>query len=259
MKNTKQAGTSGKGFYAALSLSVAMVGAACWYANSQAAKPTPSAVPEHSMTTVVRTPAQTAPAVTTAVTVTRPPAVTVPTTAAPQEAEEAAAILRRTTALTEAPAPQPAETQAPVEQPLPPVEGEVLQGFSHGELVKSPTTGIWSTHNGIDFAAPYGTEVIASEDGTVTAIERDALFGICVTVLHDDGTVTRYCGLNEGLNVQAGELISRGTVIGAVGDTNEAESTLAPHLHFEVLHNDAYIDPQSYLAGALNAAQIPPQ
>lgn len=253
MKNTKHAGTSGKGFYAALSLSVAMVGAACWYASAQAGKQTPPAAPVHTAAagtqpaatgTALTRPAYTAPTVTTA----RPAAAT---TAATAEAEEAAAILRRTTALTEAPAPQPAETEAPVEQPLKPVEGEILQGFSHGELVKSQTTGIWSTHNGIDYAAPYGTEIVAAEDGTVTAIDKDALFGICVTILHENGAVTRYCGLNEGLNVQAGEVISRGTVIGAVGDTNEAESTLAPHLHFEVLLNDVYVDPESYLCGAL--------
>lgn len=257
MKNTKHAGTTGKGFYAALSMSVAMVGAACWYAYSQAGKPTaPAVISEQSQSaeakrpapasTALTRPAYTAPTMTTA----RPATVT---TAQPVEAEEAAAILRHTTAVTEPEAPQPAETTAPVEQPLPPLEGAVLQRFSHGELVKSPTTGIWSTHNGVDYAAPYGTEVCVTEDGTVTSVGKDALWGICITVLHENGTVTRYCGLNEGLSVAAGDVIPRGTVLGAVGDTNEAESTMEPHLHFEVLHNDAYIDPESYLCGALNA------
>ena len=255
MKNKKHAGTTGKGFYAALSLSVAMVGAACWYAYSEAGKMTPPQAPEKRITAEYSQP----PKQTTA----PPPAQTAPRTAprmtapaaeakAEAEAEAAAALLHRAaeSTVTEA-QPAPAETEAQVEQPLAPVAGEVIQPFSQGELVRSQTTGIWETHNGTDYAAPYGTEVCVTEDGTVTSVGRDALFGICVTVLHENGTVTRYCGLNEGVSVFAGDVISRGTVLGAVGDTNEAESALEPHLHFEVRHNDRYIDPESYLAGAL--------
>lgn len=255
MKKKQHAGMTGKGFYAALSLSVAMVGAACWYAYSEAGKLTPPAVSESRITaeyTQPQRPAETAPpaAVTTALpeTTSAAPPVTV-------EAEEAAALLNRTTTTAAESAPQPAETEAPVEEPLPPVEGDVLQRFSQGELVKSPTTGIWQTHNGIDFIAPYGTEVVCTEDGTVTSVGKDALYGICVTVLHENGAVTRYCGLNEGVNVFPGDVIPRGTVLGAVGETNEAESAVESHLHFEVQHNDSYIDPESYLAGALMPKQ----
>ncbi len=256
MKNKQTAGISGKGFYAALSLSVAMVGAACWYAYSEAGKLTSPAAPvpqikaEYTGPRTTTMPAQTNPVMTA------PPRTALNTrpVAPDADAEEAAAILRHTTATTtaETQPPAPAETEAPVEQPVPPVEGAVIQPFSQGELVKSPTTGIWQTHNGTDYYAPFGTEVHCTEDGTVTGIEHDALYGITVTVLHENGTVTRYCGLNEGLNVQAGDIIGRGTVLGAIGDTNDAESTLESHLHFEVQHNDKYIDPESYFCGALS-------
>lgn len=259
MKQKTQAGVTGKGFYAALALSTAMVGAACWYAYSEAGKLTPPAEPTYEYSS-------TQPAVTTAPQLTTAPRTT-PYTAPPRtqsvtettaEAAEAAAILHRVTeAQTEPPAP--AETEAPVEQPMPPVAGSLLQAFSRGELVKSPTTGIWSTHNGADYAVPYGTEVCCTEDGTVTGIMRDALLGICVTMLHEDGTVTRYCGLNEGLNVQSGDVIARGTVLGAVGDTNESEGTLESHLHFEVQRNGEYMDPESYLAGTAEAAEPNPE
>ena len=257
MKKKTQTGAAGKGFYAALALSTAMVGAACWYAYSEAGKLTPPAEPEHQYS-AVRTEQ---PAVTTAPQVTAPPRTTRTTkyTAPPrtesvtepdaEAAAEAAAILKRTTEPQTEP-PVPAETEAPEELPVPPVSGALLQGFSGGELVKSPTTGIWSTHNGADYAVPYGTEVCCSADGTVTGIVQDALLGICVTVLHEDGTVTRYCGLNEGLNVQSGDVVARGTVLGAVGDTNESESRIEPHLHFEVQQNDKYIDPETYLHAA---------
>ncbi len=261
MKRTKNAGMSGKGFYAALSLSVAMVGAACWYAWSEADRLHPPAAPQSSLTAETDKPRVTAPrkpAVTAAQMEQRPQTETKPA----EDAEEAAAILRRRTApAAETTAAVPAETTAapppelPVQTPLLPLSGETLQRFSHGELVKSATTGIWSTHNGTDLAAPLGTEVLCTEDGTVTFAGKDALWGVTVSVQHENGNVTRYCGLNEALSVQAGDVILRGAVIGTVGDTNEAERAEASHLHFEVLHNDGYIDPESYFAGALSVQQ----
>ena len=257
MKQKTHAGKTGKGFYAALALSTAMVGAACWYAYSEAGKLTPPAAPEHQYTGMLP---QTTSAVQQSTTAphttknTAPPRTETFTETQTEAAAEAAAILHHTTAPETEP-PVPAETEAPVEQPVPPVDGPLLQRFSHGALVKSETTGIWSTHNGADFAAAYGADIFCTEDGTVTGVEQDALLGICVTVLHENGTVTRYCGLNEGLNVQPGDIIGRGTVIGALGCTNESESSLESHLHFEVRQNDKYIDPESYLAGALAAAE----
>ena len=252
MEKQKHTGMTGKGFYAALSMSVAMVGAACWYAYSETGKHKPPAVTEYSTPAAETKPPVTAP-LHTAVT-TEPPATMRRTekavTEKTAEAEEAAAILHRTTE-TETLPPEPAETQAPAELPLMPVAGTLLRQFSQGELVKSPTTGIWQTHNGADYAAPLGTDVCCTEDGAVAVVEHDPLLGISVTLLHGNGAVTRYCGLNENLNVQAGDIIERGTVIGTIGATNEAESTLEPHLHFEVLWNDAFIDPESYLSGAL--------
>ena len=259
MNKTKQAGMSGKGFYAALSLSVAMVGAACWYAYSAAGKPQQPQIAESSVTAD-----QTAPAVTSVTaqaglterpqSSARTVTVTTVTVTAP-DAEEAAALVHKTASETDASVTVTAETTALAVLPMMPVNGAVVQPFSNGELVKSQTTGIWQTHNGADFAASPGTEVYAVLDGTVTSVERDALWGICVTMLHDDGTVTRFCGLNEGLNAEAGQVLPRGTVLGAVGDTNEAESAQMSHLHFEVLKNVKFIDPELFLSGASAEAQ----
>ena len=246
MNNATHAGKTGKGFYAALSLSVAMVGAGCWYAFSAAGKQPVTRIPQQSIT-------ETQPAATTArTTQTSEAAVTTArTTLTTQDAEEAAALLRHTTEATEAvTVTVTAATTAAAETPCAPVAGELIQPFSGGELVKSPTTGIWATHNGCDFAAAIGTEVCAVLDGTVTKIIRDPLWGVSVTLLHEDGTVTRYCGLNENLDVIAGQILERGTVLGTVGDTNEAESATEPHLHFEVLQNDLYTDPMQFLSAA---------
>ena len=250
MKKTANAGASGKGFYAALSLSVALVGAACWYAYTGAGNQQKPETAESSVQAEFTAPLMTSAGgpqtqttlQTTAVTTTQPPQ----TTASEPDAEEAAALLHKTTASKTTTVT--AETTAKVETPMMPVSGEVIGQFSNGELVKSKTTGIWQTHNGIDIAAAPGTEVCAVMDGTGTEVDRDALWGICVTMLHDDGTVTKYCGLNEGLSAEPGQVLPRGTVIGAIGDTNEAESSVQPHLHFEVRQNDCYVDPEKYLS-----------
>lgn len=244
MKNAKSAGMSGKGFYVALSLCIAMVGAACWYAYSRTAQP--QTVPDGNVSSISDT---TLPSTSTRVTTTTTRANVMTTRTTPVTEDVLAIIPSRTTTQTTA-TTAIATTTAPAELPVYPVSGEVLQQFSHGELVKSATTGIWQTHNGVDFSAAVGDEVIAVADGTVTAVERDPLWGVCVTILHNDGVTSRYCGLNEGLTVSAGEILERGTVIGAVGDTNESEGAMDSHLHFEMRRNDSYIDPIAYLQGA---------
>lgn len=240
---------SGKGFYAALSLSIAMVGAACWYAYSQSGRQPARRGTESS---TVQSQTSQLPAVTSQTTTLPTDIITEPRTEqtrSTEPAEEAAAVIRPdTTALSEN--TESAATTAPAELPVRPVEGGLLNPFSKGELVKSVTTGIWQTHNGADYAAALGTEVRCAADGTVTAVGKDALWGVCVSVLHGDGTVTRYCGLNEGLNVMAGQVLERGDVIGAVGATAESESLTEPHLHFEVRRNEAYIDPELFFQSA---------
>ncbi|MBR5370605.1 MAG: M23 family metallopeptidase [Oscillospiraceae bacterium] len=254
MNNPFRTGSSGKSFYAALSLSLAMVGAACWYAYS------------HNDS---KQPERTAPAQTSAAPVTTARTVQTAAVTAAEPAEQAAAIFHRkttqstaytttttTAAVTTVTFTVPAVTTAHVELPHVPVQGKPILAFTHGELMKSKTTGIWATHNGTDFAAAIGSDVYCTLDGTVTEIRRDPLWGVCVTVLHSDGTVSRYCGLNEALNVQSGDELERGTVIGTVGNTNEAESADEPHLHFEVMRNDEYIDAEFFLTGV--TPQTPP-
>ncbi|MGN0647714.1 MAG: peptidoglycan DD-metalloendopeptidase family protein [Oscillospiraceae bacterium] len=244
MKKKQSAGMTGKGFYVALSLCVAMVGAACWYAYSQTSDPQTD--PDYGYLSQADHSSGAATTTTTAATTTTTASTTRRT--APATTDVAAILPPRTTTVTTTTVT--ATTTAPVEQPMMPVTGAVVAEFSNGELVKSSTTGIWQTHNGVDFAASVGDAVVAVADGTVTAIDRDVLWGVCVTVLHHDGVTSRYCGLNEGLSVTAGQIVERGEELGAVGNTNESESAMESHLHFEMQSNDAYIDPMAWLQSA---------
>lgn len=242
MKKKQSAGMTGKSFYVALSLCVAMVGAACWYAYSQTG--TPQTDPNYGSLSQADPSSNVATTTTTSATTTTMTSTTRRTVPA---TTDVAAILPPHTSTTVTTTTVTATTTASVEQPVMPVTGTVIAEFSNGELVKSSTTGIWQTHNGVDFSAAAGDAVVAVADGTVTAIERDVLWGVCVTILHNDGVTSRYCGLNEGLSVTAGQIVERGEELGAVGDTNESEAAMEAHLHFEMRSNDAYIDPMAWL------------
>lgn len=239
MKKSSKSILNGKGFYIALALSVAMVGAACYFAYTQTANDIAGQL-DSSLT---KSDSREAAEVKTDV----PKQTTAETIA------EAIVKHTETTAVTAASETQPEEDEAEetakpeVRKLVMPVEGEIINEFSNGELVKSNTTGAWQTHNGVDIQAALGDSVIASDAGTVSAIEEDPLWGVTVTIDHGNGVITRYCNLNSGVTVQAGQQISSGEEIGAVGETADIETSDGSHLHFEVLKNGSYVDPISMM------------
>lgn len=97
-------------------------------------------------------------------------------------------------------------------------------------------------HQGVDFAAPHGSPVVAVADGTVTFSGRRSGYGNLVEVRHADGYVTRY-GHNSRNLVQEGQQIRRGQMIGAVGATGTATG---PHVHFEVLKDGVNENPMRF-------------
>ena len=127
-----------------------------------------------------------------------------------------------------------------------PVEGEVINPYSNGELVKSETLGVWKTHDGIDISAEKGTEVKAATSGKVIAVRDDPLWGICVIIDHYDGYEGHYYGLDKALSVKEEMVVDAGQIIGRTGES-DCESKLAPHLHFAVKCNEKWIDPAEFL------------
>ena len=86
-----------------------------------------------------------------------------------------------------------------------PVNGEILEPFSNGELVKSETLGYWKTHDGVDIKADFGEPVKAMNKGTVTKIWDDPLWGNCMTIDHGNGIVGHYYNLSKEMSVKAVE------------------------------------------------------
>ncbi len=126
-----------------------------------------------------------------------------------------------------------------------PVSGAVIQAYSGDELVYSETLGDWRTHNGVDYAADFGEEVIAPVAGEIISITTDGNWGGVVELLDADGTTWRFCGV-ESETLHVGDAITIGQVLGKIGIIS-AESAAAPHLHLEILCDGVYQDPSDYL------------
>ena len=98
-------------------------------------------------------------------------------------------------------------------------------------------------HEGIDFTAPVGTPIHATGDGMVVKVERErGGYGNSIVISHGFSYETRYAHMSK-INVQRGQVIKRGQVIGLVGNTGKST---APHLHYEVHKNGVPIDPINY-------------
>jgi hypothetical protein len=98
-------------------------------------------------------------------------------------------------------------------------------------------------HNGMDFGAPAGTPVGASNFGTVSFIGYAGASGNLVKVEHPGGVETGYAHLSrfaEGLKL--GDKVKRLQLVGYVGSTGRSTG---PHLHFSAEKDEQFFDPQS--------------
>lgn len=128
-----------------------------------------------------------------------------------------------------------------------PVAGEILAGFSDGELVYNETLGVWETHNGIDIAAQNGGNVVAMTGGVVEAVWDDPLWGCCVSIDHQNSVVSYYYGLASQLAVTVGDEVDSGDIIGLAGNTAAAEIAIEPHIHFALKRSGEWIDPVQFV------------
>ena len=129
-----------------------------------------------------------------------------------------------------------------------PLKGEILNTFSADALVFNETMQDWRVHEGIDIAASAGATVSAAQAGTVSAVYDDDFLGTVVIVdSTQEGIQMVYANLTEMPTVAAGDTVSAGQTIGAVGGTALLEVGSEPHLHFEVLKNGDPVNPVDYL------------
>lgn len=107
---------------------------------------------------------------------------------------------------------------------------------------KHPRYGTWRKHEGVDLAAPKGTPVYATGNAVVREARWRNGYGQLVELNHGFGYKTRYGHLSKTY-VKEGDSVTRGQVIGEVGNTGVST---APHLHYEVRFRDNTVNPIHY-------------
>lgn len=106
---------------------------------------------------------------------------------------------------------------------------------------RHPILRRYRMHSGVDWAAPSGTPIMAAGDGVVEKIGRRSGYGRSITLEHLNGYETTYNHMSGYLKgLKKGDRVAQGQVIGYVGSTG---LSTGPHLHYEVLVNDRFVDP----------------
>ena len=226
MSNNKKGGIYGKGYYIALILCATAIGISgyMYYRNAN------------------NTQTQLQDAVSEDVAVTQPqedlPVVVIqPQPVLGKDDEQ--------TSVTE-PSAQPVQPKGSLKTGAP-VAGQTVSVYAMDCLSYNETTRDWRVHNGVDIAAEEGAEVCAAADGIVYTTYQDDSMGMTVVIRHDGGYTTQYSSLQEAPPVDEGQSVSAGDIIGHVGTTAAAESSMGPHLHFSVSRDGKVIDPAEYV------------
>ena len=115
---------------------------------------------------------------------------------------------------------------------LAPIDGFVTQSINN-----------ISNHHGIDIAAAKGEKILASQSGMVIFSGFNGDLGNTIIISHSYNyfTIYSHCDL---LLVDERTRVKIGDVIGTIGESGKAT---APHLHFEIWHNDSIIDPRNMI------------
>ena len=100
---------------------------------------------------------------------------------------------------------------------------------------------------GIDIKADKTTVVKASASGTVKYIKEDPRYGLSITIDHKNGFQTVYSSLLSTEFVKEGDEVQQGQSIGTVGNSAVFETLDGSHLHFEIVKDGEYVNPDIYI------------
>jgi len=130
-----------------------------------------------------------------------------------------------------------------------PISDKNLKRFASGYGTRMhPILKVKKMHAGCDFSAPVGTPIYATGDGKVVTTNRNlGGYGNEIEINHGFGYVTKYAHMSK-FDVRKGQVVKRGQKIGEVGNTG---LSVAPHLHYEVIHNGNKTNPTNYFHGDL--------
>ncbi len=136
-----------------------------------------------------------------------------------------------------------------------PLDGaRITSGFG---MRHHPVSGFTRMHQGIDFAAPVGTPVVAAADGTVLTVGPRNAYGRTVELRHPGGTETLYAHLSGfAPGLAPGQQVRQGQLIGRVGNTGLSSG---PHLHYEISQGGRPVNPAAAARSAGGARLSGPE
>ena len=116
--------------------------------------------------------------------------------------------------------------------------GMMRSGFG---VRRHPILGYMKMHTGVDWAAPNGTPIYASGNGTVEKVGWESGYGKYVRLRHSNGYETAYGHMSAfARGLQSGTRVHQGQIIGYVGSTGLSTGA---HLHYEIMVNGRFVDP----------------
>lgn len=127
-------------------------------------------------------------------------------------------------------------------QLTPPISGTPTISSLFGPRAQ-PTAGASTDHQGIDYAVPVGTAVLAAGSGTVIFAGTQTGYGNVVEIDNGGGVTTLYGHLSS-IGVSVGQTVSDGDQIALSGATGTVSG---PNLHFGVYDNGVAVDPTTQL------------
>ncbi|WP_074407534.1 MULTISPECIES: M23 family metallopeptidase [Aquimarina] len=135
-----------------------------------------------------------------------------------------------------------------------PIQNSDLRRMASGYGWRSdPFTKARKFHYGMDFSANTGTPVYASGNGVVKRADANSSgYGKHIRIDHGFNYVSLYAHLSK-YNVEKGQKVKRGDVIGYVGSTGRS---VAPHLHYEIFKDGERINPRNFYYGSLTPKEF---
>ena len=106
-----------------------------------------------------------------------------------------------------------------------------------------PFTRKKAFHEGVDWVAKPGSDILAAAGGVVIYAKRHSQYGNMIEIDHGNGYVTRYAHA-QALSAKVGDVVVRGQKVATVGSTGRSTG---PHLHFEVLKKGKPQNPRRFL------------
>jgi murein DD-endopeptidase MepM/ murein hydrolase activator NlpD len=124
-----------------------------------------------------------------------------------------------------------------------PVRGDDIRLTSGFGMRRHPLLGEYKMHTGIDWAGPVGTPIMAAANGVIEEAGRKGYNGNYIRIRHANGYQTAYSHMSRfAPGAAPGVKVRQGQIIGYIGTTGLSSG---PHLHFEILVNNQFVNPLS--------------